>query len=904
VTALLRLLLVCCPPAFRREYGGEIVDIFRVRRERLASSPRPRRAIARLWALTATDIVRTAALEWRDACRRSRSAVTLEHPGTTRLPRAEQSARDGRDALRRLAASPVFTVTAVAMLSLGIGANAAVFSAVDAIALRPHPFLRSHELVTIYQDSDDGRPSSSAYPAYQDMAAERHVFQGVGAVMPEGVATLVAGSGDGVPVRFEAATASFFPVLGLRPSVGRWFEAGEDVGGGPPAAVVTHRAWRIRFGADPTIVGRSVRLNGASVAIVGIGPPEYNAFAPGFATDFWLSISALGPVGGPFRGRTLTRREDHWFQVIARLKPGVTAADAQGAMHALAARFARDFPDTDRGRRITVLPTDRIRVHPDVDPGLYPAVGLPAALAALVLIVVWSNLANLMLLRGAARRRDLAVRVALGAARGDLVRGLLVESLLVAAAGGAAGLLVARWAIGLLGTIDLPFPVSSRTAFAADLRVMLYGGGLSVLSGVALGVIPALRCTRGDVLPALKNTGHAQSAASRRPGPRGVLVAVQLAVSVAVLTVAGLAVRSLVKQSRMQHGFDASAVAILTVDPAQGGLRGPAGARLLTDLRDQISTLPGVQVAALASRLPLTTYSGSRTLVLDEAAVLAPHATVEVPVAAVTPEYFSALRIPLVAGRPFDARDRADNVAVAIVSETMARRFWNGLDVVGRRFRYEAAESWVTVVGVAADVSMGSPGDLRPFAYRPFAQEGGGRASVLVRTASAPSTAIAAMRQAVRDLDARVPILQAEAMTSHARRALVVPRTAMRLLLGLGGLAIALACLGLYAVVTFDVALRKQEIGVRLALGATPGRVVGGVLREVMTVVVPGILCGAVIAAFCAPALRALLSGVGVLDPVTFAVVPLVVAALAVLAAWVPARLAAQGNPVAALRAE
>jgi predicted permease len=905
MTAVLRLLLWCCPPAFRRTYGAEIIEVFQVRRRRMTAEHGPRPALARLWALTAADIVRTAALEWRDALRRRQGAplqLTLQTPAPRRLSMPEQIVRDVREGLRRLTAAPVFTLTAVAMLSLGIGANAAVFSAVDAVALRPRPFLRSHELVNIYQDSDTGRPSSSAYPAYLDMAAMSHVFAGVGALMPEGAATQVTDGGEAFPVQIELATASFFRVLGLQPSAGRWFHAGEDVNGGAPAAVVTHRAWQTRFGADPSIVGRTVRLNGASVTVVGIGPQDYNGFVPGFAIDFWLSVSSLGPVGGPFLGGTLTRREDHWFQVVARLKPGVTARDAQGAVNALADRLGREFPETDRRRRITVLPTDGVRVHPDIDPTLYPSVGLPAALAGLVLLVVWSNLANLALVRGAARRRDLAVRLALGAKRADLVRGLLVESLLVSLAGGAAGLLLARWLIQFFATIDLPLPVSASTAFAADTRVIVYGGALSVLSGLTCGLVPALRSTRRDVLPALKDGGAVDRPERRWLGLRGALVVVQVAVSLAVLTAAGLLVRSLLNQSRMNHGFSPESIVVMTVDATQGGRSGAAASAFVADLRDKISAQPGVELAALTSRLPLTTYRGTSTLVLDEAAAMTTD-TVEIPIAMVTPEYFETLRIPLLAGRPFDTGDRAGSERVAIVSETMARRFWNRVDVVGRRYRHEGARAWVTIVGVAADVSMGSPGDRRPFIYRPFAHGGGGRASVLVRTRVEPASVVASLRKAVRDLDAGVPVLQAEAMADHVRRALAVPRTVTQLLLGFGSLAIALACLGIYSVVTVSVARRRTEMGVRVALGATPAHVIGLVLREVMALVLLGIACGAALAALAAPALRALLVGVAAQDPVTFTVSALVVTALALATAWVPARLAARANPVAALRA-
>lgn len=899
MTWLLALLLRCCPRGFRDAYGAEICELVEIRRARLRGS---RRAILALWCRCALDIGVTAAAEWADVLT---GRTVHQHHDPQRLPMSDRLSLDLRDACRRLLAAPGFSISALLILAIGIGGSTAIFSAVDAFVLRELPFARPHELVRVYQDSDEGQPESNAYPAYLDVAAHDTLFSGTAAVMPGFDGTLLNASGDAEVVPLEFATSTYFPVLGLQPALGRWFSASEDTPGAPAVAVVSHNAWRRRFGSDPTVLGRTIRLSGSAVTIVGVGPAEYNGFLPGLATEFWLSISSLRPVAGAFAERTLTRREDHWFQVVARLATGRTVEQAQRAMTDLAERLGREFPETDRGRRITVMSLDRVRVHPDIDAMLYPAAGLNLLLSALVLVLVCSNLASLTLARGAARTRELAVRLAIGATRAQIVRSLALESVLLALAGGAFGLLFARWAVTLPARVDMLPAASLITTIAIDYRVLVFALAVSLASGLAFGLLPAIRTTRSDLRPSLQPGASIRS--FRRAGMRGLLISIQVAISVTLLAGSGILLRGVSNALHADPGFTPAPLALVSIDTGQGGRPFPQGIRMLQELRGRVTALPGVESAALTTRPPVTAFGASNTIVLDGQA--APDAaggrTVEVRTAAVTPGYFTTLGVPLLHGRAFTEADREGAEPVAIVSDAMASRFWGTSNVVGLRYRHQGSDRWIRIVGVAGRVTIETPGEApAAFFYRPFAQAGFTRATLIARTAGDPAPLVRLIRQEVRAIDSLVPVTLATTMTEHIARAMAVPRAAAVVLSASGVLAVLLACLGIYSVVAFSVARRRTEMGVRMALGATSAQVVRLVLREMLTLVVVGLAAGVALAALIAPALGNVLVGIQPLDPVIFAAVAALVGGVALATTWVPARRAANTDPAAVLRAE
>ena len=910
MTPLLHVLLFFCPPAFRRECGEEILDLYAQRQARLVAATAPLRAQAALWWHTAADIVRTAAAEWIDVATSGGRPAAHAAADIRRMTVMDRITRDVRDAARRLVRTPGFSLSAILILAIGLGGTIAMFSAVDAFVLRPRPFADPDRLLNIYQDSDDGRPSSSSYPAYLDLASMTDLFVNVGATMPEGAATLLASDGEAQPVHVEYATSSYFPVLGLAPMRGRWFDPLEDVSGGPMTAVIGYQTWQRRFGGDPAIVGSTIRLSGAPVTVVGVAPRTFDGFIPGLSTEFWLSISSLGPVGGAFRGRTLTRREDHWFQITARLRPDGTVAAANAALGALAARLQHDFPETDRGRGITALPLDRVRVHPDIDAILFPAAGVYAVLASLILVVVCSNLATLLLARGDSRRREFAVRLALGASRRQIVASLLVESVLLSLAGGAAGLLLASWMVGIIGSVNLPLPVAVLPAIGVNGRVAAFGVIVSLLSAVVFGLLPAIRNTRSDLVPSLKDGSGVSTGARvwRRLGLRSALVTLQVAVSLALLAAGGILLRSTINATRVDLGFSAERIAVMSIDAGQAGHGGADGAATLARVRERVATLPGIEDVALASRIPLTPFGPSNTLVLDETAVSVPRAdrVVEVEFAAVSPSYFDVLGLPILYGRGFSDADLAQSEPVAVVSVTMAKQFWDTDNVVGRRYRHEGeADSWVRIVGVAGDVPVQAPGEApRPFAYRPMTQGRGSAATVLARTSMPPAGIVPSMRAAVRAIDPLIPIMQPGTMADHVSRSLAIPRAATQALVALGLLAVVLACFGVYSVVAFNVGRRTSEMGVRMAVGATSAQVTMLVVRDMMAVVLAGVIVGLGAASLLTPVLRRLLVGIEPLDLPTFGAVAALVALVALTATWIPARRAGRGDLTAVLRAE
>jgi predicted permease len=895
-TACFRLLLWLFPPSFRREYGEEMTELFQayVSRARAVS----RREMAGLWLSTVLDITAAAAREWR---RPNPHQAEHQHTGAPMIDRLVQ---DVRYSARRLAAAPGYTLTALTVLALGIGANAAVFSMVDAVALKPRPFVRPHELVRVYQDSDEGRPDSTSYPAYLDMAAMPGIFAEVSAIGMGNTAAL-ADDATGVARRaaIEYATSSYLPMLGLRPSIGRWFEAAEDLAGGPPAAVATAHAWRERFGSDPGIIGRRVRLNGRDVTIVGVGPEGYGGLTPGIDADFWLSMSSTAVT--PYIGRAMSRRTDHPFMVVARLAPGVGRAQAQAAMNVLADRIGREFPETDRGRRITVFGFAEIRIHPEVDAFLLPTAGVVMVIAGLVLLVACSNLANLLLARGSARGREIAIRLAIGASRPAVTRLLMIETLMLSIAGGALGLVAARWAVSVAGAVLPPAPISGEWALTVDARVLVFTAGLSLVTGLAFGALPAFSQSRAAVLPRLTDPDDNANGAGRRRRffrPRQILVGAQVAVSLVLIVAAALVMQSVGNARGADIGVDTGRLAVITVDAGQAGYTGARGIATLADLRDRVSALPGVTSAARTTRLPLTPFGPSTTLEIEGYRGANGTNVAELPFAAVDPSYFETAGIRLLHGRLFTDADGDRAEPVAVVSRAMAMRYWGSEDAVGRRYSHQSVPgSSVRVVGVVSDAAIVAPAEPpRSFVYRPYAQMGGSRAAIVARTDRDPSTL--ALAQAVRAVDPKLPIVEAGTMASHVNESLAVSRSAASLLTAFGALAVALAIVDLYSVVSFSVSRRRAEMGVRMALGARGGQIVSMVIRETLGVVGAGVAAGLGLAALATPVIGSLLVGVRPIDVPTFAGAAVAFALAATAAAWLPARRASRASVVAALR--
>lgn len=807
---------------------------------------------------------------------------------------------DLRQAGRRLARAPLFTTFSVAIVAVGVGANAAAFAVVDEVLLEPPAYEDAERVVRVYQDSDDGQPSSSSFPAYRDMAAFTGVFSEVAAWAP---ATFPMETDRGTrTVSVEFATSSYARVLGLEPTLGRWFDQEHDRVGAGAFAVVSHRSWRTLLGGDPGVVGGTIRLNGHPVTIVGVGPEGFHGSADPLVTDFWLSISSA-PVGGAFRVANLERRQDHWYDVTARLAPGVTVAEAQAAMDGLALRLARDYPDLNRGRQITVLPSSQVRIHPEVDGMLVPAAAVVMGVVGLVLLLACSNLANLLLVRGVARAPEIAVRRALGATRSRVAGLFLGEAAIISLLGGAGGLLLARWIVTLVPRLPLPFPAVLDVDL--DGRVVGFTLVLALATALLFGLIPALRARGWDLAGTLRDEAASTSPGRGRSLFRDGLVAVQVAVSLVLLVGAGLLTRSLVETWRVDPGVDPERVGWALASFRQAELDAAGIAALHRHIRDRLRALPGVEEAALTTRLPLS-GSGTSTTVVEGHTPRVGTEAVELPVAVVSRGYWETLGIPLLAGRLFGAEDGPEAPRAVIVNRTAARRYWGGAKAaVGRRMRPQSdPDGWMRVVGVVGDVkvrSLQEPPTAQMYLHLP--QSGATTVYALARTDGNPASILGPLRDGIREVGGSILVQSSGTLTSSFGDALGMPLLAAALLGGLSVLALILASVGVYAVVAFSVARRTGEMGIRIALGAERGGVVRLVVGEILATVMVGVAAGGVLAAVAAPSLSGLLFRVPAVDPVTFGAVGALLVAVALLAAYLPARRAAAADPLEALRA-
>jgi len=814
----------------------------------------------------------------------------------------EAMLQDLRHAVRRLRQSPGFTAVAVAIIALGIGANAAIFSIVDAVLFRPQPYERPGELVSIYTtDSHGQHPMVSSYPDYLSLREQTDLFSGTVAFEMKIMSRITEEGSEVVIV--ESVSADYWEVLGLRPFRGRAFNAADDVSGSAPVAMINHQAWERKFGSDPSIIGRTVNLNGTPVTVVGIGPDDYSGFLVGVTSEFWVPYGSLSAVA-PDEAASLEQRGARSLMVRARLRPGVGLERARAGVALVMARLAQEYPQSNEGRKALVFPTSQVRFLPEVDQALYPVAGLLMAVVGLVLAVACSNLANLLLARGAARQREVAIRLAMGAGRGRLVRQLMAESMLLAGVGGAAGLALAYSLVRTIVAFRPPIPFPLALDLTVDTRVLVFTAVLSLLTGALFGFVPALRASRPDLVRALKNEETALAVGHRRFGLRNTLVVSQVAVSLLLLVCAGLFVRSLGNAARVEPGFEAENVAMISLRLGQQGQSDPAAREFLRAYVERLASRRDIRSLAVADLVPLGFGVQSREVSIDGYAPPPGEDEVSVDYAAVDSGYFRTLGIPVLRGRGFTAADDATAPRVVAVSEALALKFWGTLEVVGRRFRLGGADGVpVEIVGVARDTKVRTLGEApRPHLYVPFEQNVPFFTYVIAATVGDPGPVLEGMRREHRAMNAPYPVFEARTMPQHLGIMLFAPRMGAALLSVFGALAVILAALGLYGVLAFAVSQRTREIAIRMAIGARPGQVVALVVSETMVLVGVGFVIGMALAALATRPLAALLYGVGPSDPLTYGAVALLMAAVALGAAWLPARAAAAVDPMAALK--
>jgi len=823
--------------------------------------------------------------------------------------------QDLRYAARMLRKNPGFAAVAVATLALGIGANTAIFSVVQAILLKPLPFDRPDELVRITADAKgQGLVDAGLSPPelfdYRDKAG---VFEEISGLYP--ITANITG-GDR-PERAEVllADVNYFAMLGARPQVGRFFGRSDYQPGISEVAVISDGWWRRHYAADPNVIGRKLRLDDDLYTIIGVAPAHFRHPGRSIETD----VEVWAPAGwsaNPFR-MPVPRGAYFLRGALARLRPGVTVEGAQRRLDALAETFRREYPKDYRaadGWEPRVIPLQQ-----DVVGATRPALIVLLAAVGFVLLIACANVANLLLARASGRRREIAVRQALGAGRRRLVRQLLTESLLLSVAGGAAGLALAAWGVEVLVRLA-PASLPRLTEIRIDLPVLLFTLCASVATGLLFGLVPALQTAGGDMSVTLKDSGRGSAGAGGKR-VRSVLVVAELALALVLLTGAALLLRTLARLERVDAGFRPAHLVTASVWLPQPNI--PENGRyfknepqvlLYRRILDRVRAIPGVEAADAATRVPFASFPRANPFWI-EGRDPERGGTGAADFSSASTGYFATLGIPLKSGRVFDAHDVEGSSRVAVVSESLARRFFPGENAVGRRIAFPPpaipapgapqGPRWMEIVGVVGDVkTLALDADEQPAVYRPLEQAPNLSWTLVVRTRRAPGPLAAAIEQEIHAIDPELPLYAVRTMDEAMARTLAQRRFAMRLLGLFAAAALLLSAIGLYGVITYSVAQRTREIGIRIALGAQPSDVRRMLLREGGRLAVLGVGGGLAGAFLLTRAMSALLYGVGPRDPVTFASVPALLAGVALAATYLPARRASRIDPLDALRSE
>ena len=831
---------------------------------------------------------------------------------------------DLKYALRWLRRSPGFAAVAILSLGLGIGANTAMFSLVDAILLRPIPVEDPGSLVDVFTNSSDGDEyATTSYPDFLDLKAQNTVFSDMTAYTMM-FAPLNLGDRARL-VMGHIVTANHFDLLGVRPFIGRLLQQADDLPGAERVVVLSHRMWRSDFGGDTGVIGRSLQLRGQPYTIVGVAPATFTGAIPILVPELWLPIAhaeEIEPAGindnipSPTGRTRAERRGSRWLFVKGRLKPSVTVAAAQANVQVLAAQLAAAYPDTNRNRRMAVFPTNDVRM-------LVPQASGPISIGSagimgvvgLVLLIACANVAGMLLARASARNREISVRLAIGAGRRHIVRQMLSEGVVLGVCGAAVAAAIAWGLVRLLLSMKLPLPGTIMLDVRLDWRVLTFALGVAVIAGVLAALTPALKASSLRLSGDLRGEIPAARFAGRRWALRDALVVAQLALTTVLLVVAGLLLRSLAASQAADVGFRTSGLAMVAADTGMVRYDAERAKQFWTQALERVQAMAGVESASLVSpRLPFDVNYNQTSILIDGKSYSVDDRGEVVANVSVTPDYFRTLDVPIVEGRGFTDADHQGAPLVAVVNETMARRFWPNETAVGRTFQLAFGDRPASeggsapryqVIGVSKDHRLFAVNE-RPAPYLHFAaaQRPSRYNYVIARTRGDSTQLLSALRRELLALEPGLVFVSSNTMESSLEMSLLPQRAAAWLALAFGGVGTLLAAIGLYGVIAFSVARRTREIGVRVAVGASTRDVLSLVLRQGLALALIGAITGAVLAAVSARVLSGLLYEVGSFDPVAWTTALVVLLSAALAANVIPARRAMRVDPVTALRTE
>ena len=817
--------------------------------------------------------------------------------------------QDLRYGLKKLVKNPGFTTVAVLALALGIGANSTIFSLANSLFLRQLPVPQSNQLVWLFTDQNN----NVSYPDYLDYSRQTDIFSGLLAY--DWIALNMGNSGQADRIQGASVSANYFDVLRVTVERGRSFLPEEDqTPGAAPVAVISHQLWQDHFGNDSDVIGKTVVLNGQQFTIVGVAPPGFVGTEEAFPRDIWVPLSMRtqlrsGTIGIGANQNPLTDRNARWFTIMARLKPGVSLPQAQTRMDFVAAQLASAHPETNANRHITVYAAGNGR--PFFRTMLLPVTWILLATVGLVLLIACTNVANLLLARSTARRKEIAIRLALGASRGRLVRQLMTESVLLAFVGGCAGLVLSIWVTNLLMALKPSVPLPININVSADWRVLVFTFLFSLVAGIVFGLVPALQASKPKLVPVLKDERSAFGHRHTLFSLRNILVIAQVAMSLVVLVAAGLFLKSLRNAQTISPGFDATQVVTMSLATGSQGYDETKSRLFYQQLVNRVQSLPGVQAASIAQSAPLSFFYAPALAAPTIVEGHEPPAGENPPIIGnntVGPNYFQTLGIPLLRGRDFTAEVQQGTPSVVIINETMAHSFFANQEPIGRRLRVmRRGERPVSceIIGVVRDSKYLSLGeDPAPFLFLPFSQNPSPVMTLLVRADGNPKSLIAAVRHEVKGLDDNLPPFNVVTLAENIDISLFPARFGALLLGGFGLLALVLATVGIYGVMSYSVSQRTHEIGIRMALGAQVNNVLRLVVGQGMVLASIGMAMGLAAAFALTRVVKNLLYGVSATDLATFAVITVLLFVVALLACYLPARRATKVDPLVALRYE